>query len=232
MTTQPAQAVLDPFAARQMFATLSHPAGASAQDITELRAESLAWLAELAPRDRVQSALAVHVIAFHHAMLHHLAQTVQGEISGDLGLRHAGRAVTATRMMDRALAALLARQTMAPMRAVTLPAGIEAELAVTVPEVEVPEVEAVPEVEVPQAEAVPASEAAAPPQEADAPPAAAPPASADAPEPVGSSGWVAERLRDLEVKLARGEALTAAQQDWQRRQLARQAKASAAVLAA
>jgi hypothetical protein len=59
MTTQPVQAVLDPFGARQMFATLSHPAGASAQDITELRAESLAWLAELAPRDRVQSALAV-----------------------------------------------------------------------------------------------------------------------------------------------------------------------------
>ena len=224
MTAQPIQAVLDPGAAKLLFATLSHPAGAAAQDIAALRAEALDWLAELAPRDRVQSALAVRVIGFHHAMLHHLAKARE-EIGEDLALRHAGRAATATRMMDRALAALQGRQMMAPMRAVALPAGIGEVAAETVP----PAPEVTAPVTVTKAEAAPAVEAKAAPREQVATPVVAP---AEAEPPIGSSGWVARRLADLDAKLARGEELTAAQTDWRRRQLARQAEAAATALAA
>ena len=223
MTTQLPQAVLDPGAAQLLFATLSYSAGASAQEITARRQESLDWLAELAPRDRVQSALAVRVIAFHHASLHHLAKTRE-EIGEDLALRHAGRAATATRMMDRALTALAGRQMMAPMRGLALPAGIGVEVAATETERPTP----VPQVEAAPGPAVQATVGVTPPQEQAAARVAAP----AAPEPAGSAAYVAKRLQDFEARLARGEALTGAQTEWLRRQYARQAEAAASPLAA
>ncbi|HEV2444846.1 MAG TPA: hypothetical protein VGS58_02950, partial [Candidatus Sulfopaludibacter sp.] len=57
-------------------------------------------------------------------------------------------------------------------------------------------------------------------------------AATEAEPPIGSSGWVARRLADLDAKLARGEALTAAQEEWRRRQRARQAEAASTAFAA
>lgn len=214
MTSQLPQAVLDPGAAKLLFATLSYPAGASAREITTRRQEALDWLAELAPRDRMQSALAVRVIAFHHASLHHLAKARE-EIGEDLALRHAGRAVTATRMMDRALAALAGRQAMAPMRGLAVPAGIVEGLGARPDEAKVvvePEVEQAV-APVPQPPAVPAREAV---------PSAAP----------GSLAYRQARRLELEARAARGQALTGAQQEWLRREKARQAEGAVQALAA
>ena len=222
MTTQPLQAVLDPQAAQLMFATLSHPAGASAQDITASRQEALAFLAELAPRDRLQSALAVRVIGLHHATMHHLAQAAQGEIPDDLALRHAGRATTASRMMDRAMAALAGRQMMMPMRAVAVPAGI-----VAAPAVKVAPADAAP-AEAPMAAAVdPQVEPAVtrPPE----PQAVVRQAPSAAP---GALAYRQTRRQELEERAARGQALTAAQQEWLRREKARQAEGAVPALAA
>jgi hypothetical protein len=235
MTTQPIQAVLDPQAAKLLFATLSHPAGASAQHIAASRADALAWLAELAPRDRAQSALAVRVIALHHVSLHHMAQAVQGDLTSDLALRHSGRSVTASRMMDRAMDALQARQMMPALRAVALPAEVMAELAAPVAgvvEVETQEEDAVSapvvaeaSVEVPPPQA---PEAATVVPATTSPPTTSPPG----PEPVEPTGWVAKRLQALDEKLARGEALTVSQLEWLRRQRERQAEVVAPALAA
>jgi hypothetical protein len=228
MTAQPIQAVLDTASARMLFASLTYPAGASAQDIIEVREGALAWLAELAPRDRAQSALAVRVIALHHVTLHHLAQTVQRELSDDLVVRHSGRATTAARMMDRAMEALQARQMMPPMRAMALPAGIGA----LVTEVVQPaaEVMAQPEEAVLAPEVVEAAVEAAPPDAPAEMPAAAVPVSPAA--PAAPTGWVAKRLQDLEEMLTRGEDLTAAQQAWRRRYLAPQGESAALAHAA
>jgi hypothetical protein len=222
MTPEPIQAVLDPSAARMLFASLVYPTGAPAELIIEVREGALRWLAELAPRDRAQSALAVRVIASHHALMHHLAQAAQGELADDLVLRHSGRALTAARMMDRAMEALQGRQVMAPLRAVALPGQIAMAMAEGVPvmtETVAPLEEAVAVVEVAGDAGPPDAPVAT---LADVPPAA----------PVAATGYVAKRLQDLADKEARGEELTAAQKEWRGRHVPAGTGASAMALAA
>lgn len=217
MTPHPIQAVLDTAAARMLFASLAYPAGASTQTIIEVREGALAWLAELAPRDRAQSALAVRVIASHHAMMHHLAQAAQGDLSDDLMLRHRGRAITAARMMDRALEALEGRQMMAPLRAVALPGRIAVAMAEGMPVVM--EAEAGTDAAVVEPGVV--AEAGETMADADAPVATPEAAAPEVPEaPAGSMGYVARRLQELEEKLAREQDLTAAQRAWRLRHMA------------
>ena len=257
MSPQPTQAVLSPAGARLLFSSLVHFPGTSPQQVTQARQAALEWLAEMAPRDRLESALAVRVIALHEASIHHMAHAMAAERSPDLMMRHGGRGMAAAKLMDWTSERLRVRQAGPARKAVALPAEIvamAAEAHVPVPEGAAPKAAAVtapPKVpdtltEIAPPRAPVATAPAAPTPAATAPvtttPAATTPAAPTPakPAPATPAPAVTEadaplllqprRARALEGRLAAGEELTETQMEWLRRQLAARTETSAQAL--
>jgi hypothetical protein len=178
--------------------------------------------------DLLEALLSVRIVALHHATMGNMARGMHADVAPSLALRFHGRACVQARLMDQALDRLERRQTQPARRAVPVPRRVVA--AVELP---VPAVEMVP-IDPPALAwelAVDAALGTMPVVAAVAPQAEQPvvkpvdvvrqeAASSAAP---GALVYRETRRRELETRVARGQALTPSQQEWLRREMARQA---------
>lgn len=221
MTPQPQEAALDTASVALLFQSVSVPKNASATYVAQQRDSALATVATLAPRDLLEALLSVRIVALHHATMGNMARGMHADLAPSLALRFQGRACVQARLMDQALDRLERRQGRPVRQAVPVPARVVA--AVELPD---PAVETAP-IDPPELAPQPAIDAAVgtlpdpvPAVEAVAPQAEQQGASPAAP---GAVVYRETRRRELEARVARGQVLTRSQQEWLRRELARQA---------
>jgi hypothetical protein len=167
--------------------TLPIPPNSSRDHVIALRQSMLEAIACLRPRDPWEAALAVRAMAAHHAVMESFRCAAQPDLPASLMLRHQGRAIQLSRLMDRTMQALSDRQQGPALPAEALPAEIQAALA---------------------AEPVPAPPVAAqaPPKAPAAPPAAAQPPARQQPaaRPAAAPARGADHLPpELEAQLRR-----------------------------
>ena len=196
---------VDPATTALLLECLPVPPGASLVEIAQRRQTALEMAAELRPRDPVEAAMAVRVVAAHYGVMDSFRCAAQAELPGPLMIQHQGRAVALSRLMDTTLRALEQRQTRPALR----PAAM-------------PEVEAVRQAPPAPPTAEPARAGGSPPT-----PAARPAASKPAAAPPVAPPAVRVTTQPMKPDVA----LTA-QQEQVLRDIARRAATSATALAA
>ena len=101
---------LDPAALDLLLDAVPLPPGASAEDLAARRRLALDTIASLRPRDQLEAALASHVVAAHYAAMAAFRSAAQPDLPDHLQLRHQGKAIAMSRLMDATLRALQRRQ--------------------------------------------------------------------------------------------------------------------------
>jgi hypothetical protein len=195
-TTAQSQAVA-PATLRAMLAgmleTLPQQQDASPELLASQRETAIGAVAELRPRDALEAALAVRVIATHRAVMECFRLSAQPDVPPSLHLRQLGKAVTLSRLMDTTLQALFRRQEGPALQPAALPAEA------------VPAPAPRPAAPVPQASPVPAKAARPQPlQTRPVPPAreAAPSRPAAGAQPALSEETRARLLQELAARSA------------------------------
>jgi hypothetical protein len=213
--TQILSSPLDPATTALLIDCLPTPVGLSELGVARRQQSALEMAGVLRPRDPVEAAMAVRIVASHYAAIDNYRCAVQPELPAPLMLGFQGRALALSRLMDTTLGALERRQTRPALRLETMPEVEGAKVVSSAPV---------------QAEAVRAEAGKA---EAEAVQAAVPPAPAVLPAGVKPSappvlGVPAQR----EAGPAKpGAKLTPVQQEMLRRELAGRSATSQAALA-
>jgi hypothetical protein len=124
MNAQSTPSPLDPTTLASLFNALSHPPGATDKEIADRQNSALAAVASLRPRDPLEAALAIRIVVAHHAVMESFRLAAQPDLPASLLLRHQGKAIAFSRLMDSTLRELTRRQAAPALRpAAALPAA-------------------------------------------------------------------------------------------------------------
>lgn len=119
--TQILSSPVDPATTALLVDSLPVPPAASTVEIARRRLSALELVAALRPRDPVEAAMAVRVVAAHHGVMDSFRCAAQAELSAHLMIQHQGRAVALSRLMDQTMTALERRQMRPALRVAVMP---------------------------------------------------------------------------------------------------------------